>query len=204
MCKLPFDGRALGGGLHHAVLDGQRLADPIGGFADAKKAAQKFLAHDFQRIERRMRFFPVSKGFGFHKFSYSNLFFHIKVALIQMSKVYRVSEARRKNMQAIKPKNSLMELTLRKALWKEGLRYRIHVRKVFGNPDIVFHRHKLAIFCDSEFWHGYDWQHRKKDLKTNKEFWVKKIESNIKRDRMVSKELAMQGWRVLRFWELRV
>lgn len=62
-------------------------------------------------------------------------------------------EQRRKNMQAIKNKDSEIECLLRKELWKRGLRYRKNVNKVFGKPDIVFMGKRVAIFCDSEFWH---------------------------------------------------
>ena len=61
-------------------------------------------------------------------------------------------------------------------------------------------RKKVAIFVDSEFWHGKDWQKRKNDHKTNVEFWHKKIERNIERDKEVNKELKQKGWNVFRFW----
>ena len=59
---------------------------------------------------------------------------------------------------------------------------------------------KIAIFCDSEFWHGYDWDHRKYDIKSNQEFWINKIENNIIRDQKVNTILKSEGWCVLRFW----
>ena len=79
-------------------------------------------------------------------------------------------EQRRKNMQAIKNRDSQIELLLRRELWKRGLRYRKNVKTVYGHPDIAFIGKKVAVFCDSEFWHGYDWEHRKKDFKSNKDF----------------------------------
>lgn len=109
-------------------------------------------------------------------------------------------EQRSKNMKAVKAKDSLIELKLRKALWEKGYRYRKNYSKVLGKPDIALVSLKIAIFCDSEFWHGYDWENRKYDIKSNNEFWVNKIESNIKRDKEVNAELERQGWTVLRFW----
>ena len=81
-------------------------------------------------------------------------------------------EQRHKNMQAIKNKDSEIELILRKELWKRGLRYRKNVKNVFGHPDIAFIGKKVAVFCDSEFWHGYDWEHRKDDIKSRRDFWI--------------------------------
>lgn len=109
-------------------------------------------------------------------------------------------EQRRKNMRAIRNKNTKIEVQLRKELWSRGLRYQKNSKRVFGHPDIVFIGKKVAVFCDSEFWHGYDWEKRSKDIKTNQEFWIKKIEGNIARDKLVNTELNKQGWIVLRFW----
>lgn len=109
-------------------------------------------------------------------------------------------EQRRKIMQAVRSKDSKIELILRHALWKRGYRYRKNYSKITGKPDIVFLKQKIAIFCDSEFWHGFDWDARKSDIKSNKEFWINKIESNIKRDQYVNDALKTQGWKVLRFW----
>lgn len=109
-------------------------------------------------------------------------------------------EQRRKNMKAIKSKDSNIELLLRRELWKRGLRYRKNYQKVFGCPDIVFVGKKLAVFCDSEFWHGYDWKNRKNSIKSNQDFWHKKIERNIARDIEVNEYLTSHGWTVLRFW----
>ena len=109
-------------------------------------------------------------------------------------------EQRRKNMQAVKNKDSKIELLLRKELWSRGLRYRKNSSKVFGHPDIVFIGKKIAVFCDSEFWHGYDWENRKNDIKTHQEFWIPKIERTIQRDFEVTEKLQADGWVVLRFW----
>ena len=89
-------------------------------------------------------------------------------------------EQRRRNMQAIKNKDSKIEIMLRKELWARGLRYRKNAKNVFGKPDIVFIGKKVAVFCDSEFWHGYNWEERKLDFKSNQEFWIPKIERNLR------------------------
>lgn len=104
------------------------------------------------------------------------------------------------NMKQVKNKDSVIEIALRKELWNRGLRYQKNVTKIFGKPDLVFKGKKVAVFCDSEFWHGYNWEERKKDFKSNQEFWIPKIERNMQRDIEVTEELQKQGWKVLRFW----
>ena len=109
-------------------------------------------------------------------------------------------DQRRKNMQAVRSKDSRMELRLRKALWHKGYRYRKNYSQLEGKPDILLSKHRIAIFCDSEFWHGYDWENKKNNIKSNQEFWIPKIERNIKRDVEVNNILRSQNWTVLRFW----
>jgi DNA mismatch endonuclease (patch repair protein) len=104
------------------------------------------------------------------------------------------------NMRMVRNKDSEIETALRKELWSRGIRYRKNVKTVFGKPDLAFVGKKVAVFCDSEFWHGYDWDKRKNDIKSNKDFWIPKIERNIERDSEVNKTLEEQGWTVLRFW----
>ena len=104
------------------------------------------------------------------------------------------------NMKRVKNKGSEIETLLQKELWSRGLRYRKNVKGIVGKPDIAFIGKKIAVFCDSEFWHGYDWENRKKDFKSNTEFWIPKIERNIQRDIEVTCELKAQGWVVIRFW----
>jgi DNA mismatch endonuclease (patch repair protein) len=104
------------------------------------------------------------------------------------------------NMRQIKNKDSQIEILLRKELWKRGYRYRKNVNKIIGKPDIVFTKEKIAVFCDSEFWHGYNWNEKKYEIKTRKEFWIPKIERNIERDKEVNKILKKQRWTILRFW----
>ena len=104
------------------------------------------------------------------------------------------------NMQQVKNKDSKIEVLLRKELWSRGLRYRKNVNRIYGKPDIVFIGKKIAVFCDSEFWHGYNWEERKKDFKSHQEFWIPKIERNMERDAEVTAKLESEGWTVLRFW----
>lgn len=103
------------------------------------------------------------------------------------------------NMSRIKCKNTTIELLLRRELWKRGYRYRINDKTVFGKPDIVFRKQKIAIFCDSEFWHGKKFLEGE-CFKTNADFWETKIKRNIERDLEVNEKLKSEGWIVLRFW----
>lgn len=109
-------------------------------------------------------------------------------------------EQRKKNMKAVKSKGSKIETTLAKEMWKNGIRYRKNYSKLVGKPDFAITKHKIAVFCDSEFWHGKDWETKKYEIKSNRDFWVQKIQRNIDRDIEVTKELNAQGWIVLRFW----
>jgi len=109
-------------------------------------------------------------------------------------------EQRRKNMRAIKNRNTKIEQLLAKALWNKGYRYRRNNNAVFGKPDFTFRKYKIAIFCDSEYFHGKDWRTQKYRIKTNTDFWHKKIERNIERDIKVNDTLLNDGWQVIRFW----
>lgn len=111
-------------------------------------------------------------------------------------------EQRRKNMQNIKAKDTLIEKILRKALWHKGYRYRKNYHRLSGKPDIVLTKYKIAIFCDGEFFHGKDWEVLKPRLEksNNSEFWISKISRNRERDEEVNKRLLFEGWTVIRFW----
>lgn len=109
--------------------------------------------------------------------------------------------SRSENMRRIKSKDTTIETILRKELWKRGLRYQKNVENIYGKPDIVFKGKKVAVFADSEFWHGKQLLEGKYIPKTNREFWVKKLTRNIERDKEVNKQLKKDGWIVLRFWE---
>jgi len=113
-------------------------------------------------------------------------------------------EQRRKSMQANKSVGTKPEKILAKALFAKGYRYRKNNKTVTGKPDITFKKLKLAIFVDGEFWHGKDWETKKGKIKTNTEFWHKKIERNMERDKEVNEKLHEQGWTVLRFWDKEV
>lgn len=111
-------------------------------------------------------------------------------------------EQRRKNMQHIKSKDTKIEVRLRKALWEKGFRYRKNYSALPGKPDIVFTKYKVAIFCDSEFFHAKDWEILRPRLEKsqNSEYWLRKISRNMERDDEVNKQLLFQGWTVIRFW----
>ncbi len=106
-------------------------------------------------------------------------------------------EKRRKIMAKVKSKDTNIEVIVRKLLWSSGYRYRINY-KIFGKPDIVFPKQKIAIFCDGDFWHGKNYR---KEKKVYKEFWKDKILTNIKRDKKVNRTLRKNNWKVVRFWK---
>jgi len=106
---------------------------------------------------------------------------------------------RKHNMSSIRGKNTKPEIRLRKLLWSQGARgYRIH-HSILGKPDIVFTKKKIAIFIDGCFWHKCPVCFQEPE--TRKEFWKKKISSNVERDLKNTKKLQADGWTVLRFWE---
>jgi DNA mismatch endonuclease (patch repair protein) len=109
-------------------------------------------------------------------------------------------EQRHYNMSRIHSKDTAPEILLRKALWKEGIRYRKNYKMLPGTPDIAITKNRIAIFCDGEFWHGKDWSEKKKRIQKNREYWIPKIERNIKRDIDVQNQLRYLGWYVIRFW----
>jgi len=105
------------------------------------------------------------------------------------------------NMSMIRSSGSRIERVLGSSMHYTGLRYRKQYR-VEGRPDFAFPKEKTAVFCDSSFWHGRNWQRGAKQLiKTNRRFWWKKIERNIQRDKEVNGILEKEGWVVLRFWD---
>jgi DNA mismatch endonuclease (patch repair protein) len=113
-------------------------------------------------------------------------------------------ETRSYNMSRIKNKNTKIEIVLSKALWAKGYRYTRNDKSVIGKPDFVFKKIKLAVFCDSEFWHGKDWDSQQKRMDTNKEYWISKIQNNINRDKKANEKLTNSGWVVVRFWETEI
>jgi len=111
-----------------------------------------------------------------------------------------LSEDQRKlNMSRIRGKNTSPEIKIRKILWSQGIRgYRIHYN-LPGKPDIVFTRQKVVIFIDGCFWHKCPICFQEPE--TRREFWMKKINSNVERDKKTTYHLEKEGWRVMRFWE---
>lgn len=113
-----------------------------------------------------------------------------------------VSEKSHKNMSAIHGKDTSIEIVLRKAIWDKGYRYRKNYKALPGKPDIVMTKYKIAIFCDSEFFHGKDWDKLRQRLEKGKNsgYWVKKIERNMERDIETDRLLRFEGWTVIHFW----
>lgn len=111
-------------------------------------------------------------------------------------------DQRHKNMSHIRSKDTGIEIKLRKALWHKGYRYRKNYKALFGKPDIAITKYHIAIFCDSEFFHGKDWPELKQRIMrgSNSKFWYGKITRNMERDTEVNRELYGAGWTVLRFW----
>ena len=124
-------------------------------------------------------------------------YFTMEIIMDNLSKAQR-----RKNMQNIKSKDTSIEILLRKALWKNGYRYRKNYEKLPGKPDIVLTQYKIAIFCDGEFFHGKDWEVLRPRIEggDNSEYWLKKISRNMQRDDEINKQLLFLGWTVIRFW----
>ena len=105
-------------------------------------------------------------------------------------------------MRGNRSKDTSIEILLRKSLWHKGYRYRKNYKKLPGSPDIALTRQKVAVFCDSEFWHGKDWEDKKQRLQkgNNPDFWINKIESNMQRDHENDQKLTALGWTVIHFW----
>ncbi|MGO3183994.1 MAG: very short patch repair endonuclease [Aequorivita sp.] len=124
----------------------------------------------------------------------------IKVPRFNEESGFYTTKKRSKIMSKIRGKNTKAELLLRRALWKKGVRYRVDSKKLPGKPDVSIQKYKLAIFIDGELWHGYNWQERKDNIKSNRGFWIPKIERNMQRDREVNRQLQEMNYTVFRFW----
>lgn len=113
-----------------------------------------------------------------------------------------VTAQRKKTMSHIRGKDTSVEIALRRALWKKGYRYRKNYKVLPGSPDICLTKYKLAIFCDSEFFHGKDLDILKPKIEkgNNGIYWTKKIQENIVRDREKDQKLLYLGWTVIHFW----
>jgi DNA mismatch endonuclease (patch repair protein) len=112
-------------------------------------------------------------------------------------------EQRHYNMSRIHSKNTKPEIIVRKWLWKNGYRYRLHRKDLPGKPDIVFAKYKNIIFIHGCFWHRHNCKYGQKP-KSNNIFWNKKLGDNVKRDNKNLKELLKTGWQVLVIWECEI
>jgi len=113
---------------------------------------------------------------------------------------FYTSPKRSRMMSKIRSRNSKPELILRRALWSKNIRFRLHDKSLSGTPDIVIKKYKLAIFVDGEFWHGFDWKNKRNTIKSNRLFWIPKIERNMQKDIRVNKALRDLDYVVFRFW----
>ena len=125
----------------------------------------------------------------------------IKVPRFNEESGFYTTPKRSEIMGKIRGTNTKPELAFRTALWGAGYRYRIDYKKLIGKPDIALKKFKTVIFIDGEYWHGYNWEERKAKIKTNRKFWIAKIERNKQRDREVNDELHRLGYKVFRFWD---
>lgn len=116
-------------------------------------------------------------------------------------KSYDSTPETRKRMSRVHLKKGKAETMLAKALWHRGVRYRLNYKALPGSPDIAITKFRIVVFVDGEFWHGFDWDNRKAKLKSNRDYWIAKIEENIDRDYRNNALLEDMGWIVLHFWE---
>ena len=112
-------------------------------------------------------------------------------------------EARSRNMAAVRSHDTFPELYVRKTLYAAGYRYRLHVRKLPGSPDIVLGRRRVAVFVHGCFWHSHSCR-RGRLPKTNREFWKVKIGANKLRDNRQIRKLRSSGWIAVVIWECRL
>lgn len=125
----------------------------------------------------------------------------IKVPRFKEENGFYTTKTRSKQMSKIGSKETKPEIKFRKALWNLGYRYRKNYKKLIGKPDIVLNKYKTVIFIDGEFWHGYHWEEKKEKIKSNRDFWIPKIERNMQRDREVNQALKEKDFTVFRFWQ---
>lgn len=107
-------------------------------------------------------------------------------------------------MSKVKLKGGKAETLLAKAIWHKGYRYHKNDKRLPGSPDIAILKYQIAVFVDGEFWHGKDWEVRKERLKSNREYWIEKIEENMARDLRNDQLLTQTGWMPIHFWEKEV
>ena len=125
----------------------------------------------------------------------------IEVPRFSEANGFYTTKKRSRMMSKVRNHDTKAEIKLRKFLWSIGIRYRKNVKLLPGTPDIVIAKHKLVIFVDGEFWHGHNWHRKIHELKSNRRFWIPKIERNMQRDHIVNNFYKRKGWTVFRFWE---
>ena len=107
-------------------------------------------------------------------------------------------------MSRIRKTDTKPEVAVRKYLFNRGFRYKIHYRKLPGIPDIVLPKYKVVIFVNGCFWHAHRGCKYNKPPKSNKDYWIPKIERNVERDKKYKKEITKLGWKVLTVWECEI
>lgn len=107
-------------------------------------------------------------------------------------------------MRAIKGKHTAPEIVVRKAAHKLGLRFRLHVKRLPGKPDLVFPKWRTVVFVNGCFWHRHPGCKKTSTPKTNIEFWEKKFANNVLRDETNYRLLEEQGWRVIVLWQCQI
>lgn len=130
--------------------------------------------------------------------------FQIKVPRFEEALGFYTTPQRSATMAKIRSKDTKPELAFRKALWKAGVRFRVHFKGIPGRPDISNRSKKFVVFIDGEFWHGHDWKNKRSSILTNRAFWIPKIERNMQRDRQINYTLSNMGFKVFRFWQKEV
>lgn len=110
-------------------------------------------------------------------------------------------EKRSNVMKRIKNHDSNPEVFVRRLLFSQGFRYRLHIRSLPGCPDIVLAKFKTVVFVNGCFWHHHEDCPRASMPSSRTEYWTKKLVRNVERDKRVQSELVEQGWRVLVVWE---
>lgn len=125
----------------------------------------------------------------------------VKVPRFEESEGFYTTTERSRQMSKIRGKNTKPELAFRKALYNANVRYRVNVKSLPGRPDIANVSKRFVVFIDGEFWHGFRWAEKKRSIKSNRGFWIPKIERNMQRDKENNHKLESMGFKVFRFWE---
>jgi len=115
-----------------------------------------------------------------------------------------VKATRSYNMSRIKGKDTKPEMVVRRFLFANGFRYRLHVKKLPGKPDIVLPKYKTVIFINGCFWHGHEGCKYFVVPKTRTEWWLEKIEKTIENDKIKQQELINLGWHIIAIWECKL